>query len=68
MTILLQLNEVSKAYGALKAVDTVSLAVEDGEALAVIGPNGAGKTTLVQFDHRRRCADEGTRCCSPAPT
>lgn len=49
MTVLLQLNEVSKSYGALKAVDTVSLAVEDGEALAVIGPNGAGKTTLFNL-------------------
>ncbi len=49
MTVLLQLNELSKSYGALKAVDTVSLAVEDGEALAVIGPNGAGKTTLFNL-------------------
>jgi branched-chain amino acid transport system ATP-binding protein len=49
MTILLQLNEMSKSYGALKAVDSVSLAVDDGEALAVIGPNGAGKTTLFNL-------------------
>jgi len=49
MTALLELNGVSKSYGALKAVDTVSLAVEDGEALAVIGPNGAGKTTLFNL-------------------
>jgi branched-chain amino acid transport system ATP-binding protein len=49
MTVLLELHEVSKSYGALKAVDTVSLAVESGEALAVIGPNGAGKTTLFNL-------------------
>ncbi len=49
MTVLLELNAVSKSYGALKAVDTVSLVVEDGEALAVIGPNGAGKTTLFNL-------------------
>jgi branched-chain amino acid transport system ATP-binding protein len=49
MAILLQLNGVSKSYGALRAVDEVDLAVERGEALAVIGPNGAGKTTLFNL-------------------
>ena len=49
MAVLLELSEVSKSYGALKAVDTVSLVVESGEALAVIGPNGAGKTTLFNL-------------------
>jgi branched-chain amino acid transport system ATP-binding protein len=49
MTALLELNDVCKSYGALRAVDTVSLAVEEGEALAVIGPNGAGKTTLFNL-------------------
>jgi branched-chain amino acid transport system ATP-binding protein len=49
MTVLLELNGVSKSYGALKAVDAVSLGVEHGEALAVIGPNGAGKTTLFNL-------------------
>lgn len=49
MPVLLQLTGLSKSYGALKAVDTVDLAVECGEALAVIGPNGAGKTTLFNL-------------------
>ena len=46
MAILLELDGVSKFYGALKAVDAVKLAVTDGEALGVIGPNGAGKLAL----------------------
>ncbi|MGB7037535.1 MAG: ABC transporter ATP-binding protein [Xanthobacteraceae bacterium] len=46
---LLELQTVSKHYGALKAVDGVNVAVAAGEALAVIGPNGAGKTTLFNL-------------------
>src|SRR5277367_5676290 len=49
MTVLLELNEVSKFYGALKAVDSVKLRVADGEALGVIGPNGAGKSTMFNL-------------------
>jgi branched-chain amino acid transport system ATP-binding protein len=43
---LLKLDRVSVAYGALRAVDGVSIAVAAGERRAIIGPNGAGKTTL----------------------
>ncbi|HEX4408278.1 MAG TPA: ABC transporter ATP-binding protein [Xanthobacteraceae bacterium] len=49
MPVLLQLKTVSKHYGALKAVDSVNVAVDGGEALGVIGPNGAGKTTLFNL-------------------
>ena len=59
MTVLLQLSNVSKHYGALKAVDDVTIAVEDGEALAVIGPNGAGKTTLFNLITGDAAASKG---------
>src|SRR6476660_9175152 len=49
MTQLLHLNDVSRFFGALKAVDGVSVTVAAGEALGVIGPNGAGKTTLFNL-------------------
>ena len=43
---LLELDGVTRKYGALVALDQVAMQVEEGEVRAVIGPNGAGKTTL----------------------
>ncbi len=46
---LLRIDNLSKRYGALIAVDNVSMEVAEGEVRAVIGPNGAGKTTLFHL-------------------
>jgi branched-chain amino acid transport system ATP-binding protein len=42
----LQVDDVTVAFGPLRALEDVSLTVHDNEVLGVIGPNGAGKTTL----------------------
>ena len=44
--VLLQVEGVSKSFGALAALTDVSLTVSTGEVVSVIGPNGAGKSTL----------------------
>ncbi|HEY3542372.1 MAG TPA: ABC transporter ATP-binding protein [Gaiellaceae bacterium] len=46
---LLELHEVSRAFGRVYAVDGVTTSLEDGEIRGLIGPNGAGKTTLVNL-------------------
>ena len=44
---LVRLEGVTRAYGALKALDGVDLEIANGEWLAVMGPSGSGKSTLM---------------------
>jgi branched-chain amino acid transport system ATP-binding protein len=44
---MLEVSNLTKSFGALRATDGVTLKVEEGETHAIIGPNGAGKTTLI---------------------
>jgi branched-chain amino acid transport system ATP-binding protein len=49
MTSVLRAEGLSKRFGGLKAVDDVSLHLQEGEILGLIGPNGAGKSTLFSM-------------------
>lgn len=47
--ILLRTKELTKDFGALRAVDHVNLEVEEGMVYSIVGPNGAGKTTVFNL-------------------
>jgi osmoprotectant transport system ATP-binding protein len=49
---IIELNEVSKIYGDAHALERVTLAVGEGEFLAIVGPSGSGKTTLLRLINR----------------
>ena len=46
---MIELQNVTKRYDSLTAVDDVSFSVNAGECFALLGPNGAGKTTIVKM-------------------
>ena len=56
----LEIRGLSKRFGALRAVDNVSLTLQRGEIHALIGPNGAGKSTLVAQVAGQMRPDAGT--------
>lgn len=48
-TPLLSLENVTKSFGGIKAVNNMSFEVDDGSVIGIIGPNGAGKTTVFNL-------------------
>jgi putrescine transport system ATP-binding protein len=56
---LLEITEASKRFGAVIAVDRVSLSIERGEFFALLGPSGCGKTTLLRLIAGFETPDQG---------
>jgi len=58
--MILSLENISLNFGGIKAVDQVSLDVEEGEIFALIGPNGAGKSTMFNIISRYYTQSNGS--------
>lgn len=56
----IEVNNISKSYGAQKALDNISFSVKKGEVVGFLGPNGAGKSTLMKILTTYIAADEGS--------
>ncbi|HME20614.1 MAG TPA: branched-chain amino acid ABC transporter ATP-binding protein/permease [Acetobacteraceae bacterium] len=64
---LLQVTDLSRSFGGLRAVSRVSFTVAQGEILGIIGPNGAGKTTLFNVLNGVLSPDEGSAMLAGQP-
>jgi ABC-2 type transport system ATP-binding protein len=56
---VIRVDDVRKAYGAVKAVDGVTFEVRKGEIFGLLGPNGAGKTTTMEMIEGLHAPDDG---------
>lgn len=56
---LLKLENVTKRFGGLVAVDKISLEINEGELIGIVGPNGSGKTTLFNVINGVYSPEEG---------
>jgi len=57
---VIEVNDLCKRYGNLRAVDGVSFEVQQGEFFGILGPNGAGKTTTLEIIEGLRESDGGS--------
>jgi ABC-2 type transport system ATP-binding protein len=56
----IEVNNISKSYGAQKALNAISFSVKKGEIVGFLGPNGAGKSTLMKILTTYIASDEGS--------
>jgi len=57
---VIELQSVSKSFGQVRAVDTISFATREGEIFGLLGPNGAGKSTIIKMIMNILAPDSGS--------
>src|SRR3546814_8372922 len=58
--VVLNVSDVQKSFGGLRALSDINLQIETGKTHAIIGPNGAGKSTLLNVCVGRIAPDSGS--------
>ena len=66
-TPLVEMRDIHKAFGGIRAVDGVSIAAYEGEVLGIVGHNGAGKSTLIKILSGAYVMDSGEILISGQP-
>lgn len=60
MMARIEINDLSKIFGSLKALDGVTVSLEKGQIVGLLGPNGSGKTTLIKILNGLLTPSEGS--------
>ena len=69
MAEILQCTNLTKTYGKIRALDSVSLLLESGKIVGLLGPNGSGKTTIIKIINGLLTPDTGkVAICGMAPS
>ena len=56
---MLQISNISKSFGVVKALDNINLEIDNGEFFSLLGPSGCGKTTLLRIISGFELPDNG---------
>ncbi len=65
MTTVIEVEQLARYFGPVKAVNELTFCVQEGEVFSLLGPNGAGKTTTVRLLNGVLSPSGGRSSCAP---